>query len=132
MTAGIITDGYTLSGYVKEEPGLYPAVRFKYRPTTKMECVALFANWKDLSPDDQAKRTVKALAKHLVSWDVKDCNGKLANCKNSDVIGTLPWQLFDRIGDIVTQSAKSDPDPDEDKKEANAGGEAFAEGGSGN
>ena len=60
MTTGFIEDGYTLDGFVKELPGIYGAVRFKYRPLTVEQRVRLFENWATLPALDQISRTTGA------------------------------------------------------------------------
>ena len=60
MTCGFIDDGYTLDGFVKELPGIYGAVRFKYRPLTVEQRVRLFESWSTLPALDQISRTTSA------------------------------------------------------------------------
>src|SRR5271163_3804790 len=76
MTTGFIEDGYTLDGFVKELPGIYGAVRFKYRPLTVEQRVRLFENWATLPALDQISRTTSALARQIVQWDLKDAKGR--------------------------------------------------------
>ena len=44
MESAYIDDGYTIDGYIKAAPGMYPALRFRYRPTTPTERFATSAS----------------------------------------------------------------------------------------
>jgi hypothetical protein len=115
MDCGFIDDGYTKTGYIKAEPGLYPELRFKYRPLTREETTALYENWNQIQASDQLSRISKSLAKHLVSWDLKDPAGRIPNCKDAATYRRLSPPLFNRLTDITDQSKPSDPDPEADQ-----------------
>lgn len=124
MACGYIDDGYTLDGFIKEEAGLYPAVRFKFRPLTADEQIRNFSDWHKIAPSERSERSSQMVASKVVSWDLKDSKGatvaiKAVNCKR------LKYELSDRIVTILCDSRLSDHD------EPN-GNEGFAEDGLGN
>ena len=130
MTIGFIEDGYTLDGFVKELPGIYGAVRFKYRPLTVEQRVRLFENWATLPALDQISRTTSALSKQIVQWDMKDAKGRPIACNEPRSFRRLSPPLHERLLDIVCGINSPDSDP-----EAQAGppdGTNYAETGTGN
>ena len=68
MLCGYIDDGYTLDGFIKESPGIFGAVRFKYRPLTVEEHLRVFENWATLSAAEQIGRTT-------THWPGRSCSG---------------------------------------------------------
>jgi hypothetical protein len=111
MVCGYIDDGYTLGGFAKESPGIYPEVRFEYRPAPSEETLPHFDGYKDLSPKEQLARTASMLARHLVKWDLKDPHGRTPNCRDAATMRKLPLGLFYRLEQIVTGLVPSDEDP---------------------
>jgi hypothetical protein len=112
MTCGFIDDGYTLDGFVKELPGIYGAVRFKYRPLTVEQRVRLFESWSTLPALDQISRTTSALARQIVQWDMKDAKGRPIPCNEPRSFRRLSPPLHERLLDIVCGSSPPDADPD--------------------
>jgi hypothetical protein len=118
MTCGFIEDGYTLDGFVKESPGIYGAVRFKYRPLTVEQRVRLFENWATLPALDQISRTTSALAKQIVQWDMKDAKGRPIACNEPRSFRRLSPPLHERLLDIVCGINSPDSDPDKAEQAA--------------
>ena len=129
MTTGFIEDGYTLDGFVKELPGIYGAVRFKYRPLTVEQRVRLFENWASLPALDQISRTTGALAKQIVQWDMKDAKGRPIACTEPRSFRRLSPPLHERLLDIVCGINAPDSDPDAAAGQAEGN---YAETGTGN
>jgi hypothetical protein len=110
MACGYIEDGYTLDGFVKESPGIYAAVRFKYRPLTVEERVRLFENWSTLPALEQVGRTTSALARQIVQWDLKDAKGRPIAVADARNFRRLSPPLHERLLDIVCGTSAPDPD----------------------
>jgi hypothetical protein len=130
MTCGFIDDGYTLDGFVKELPGIYSAVRFKYRPLTVEQRVRLFESWSTLPALDQISRTTGALAKQIVQWDMKDAKGRPIPCNEPRSFRRLSPPLHERLLDIVC--GINAPDSDPEPQSATPDGTNYAETGTGN
>jgi len=112
MTCGVIDDGYTLDGYIKESPDIYPAVRFKYRPLTVEQRVRLFEGWSNLPSLDQIGRTTTALSKQIVQWDIKDPKGRPIPSSEPRSFRRLSPPLHECLLDIVCGLRAPDADPD--------------------
>jgi hypothetical protein len=134
MTSAYCDDGYTLDGYLKEAPGLYPAVRFRYRPATPSERVAMFDGFDNLPANDKLQRIAGQMAKNVLSWDVKDSKGVPVRCNQPLSYKKLPCALYDKLQEVVFQISAPDIDPDKaaEKEQADAESAGFAEEGTPN
>ena len=129
MACGYIEDGYTLSGYIKELPGIYGAVHFKHRPLTVEQRIRLFEGFGALQAIDQIGRTTTALSKQIIEWDLQDAKGRPVSCGDAKVFRRLSPPLHERLLDIVGGAAAPDPDPQAHDESAPTG---YAEAGEGN
>lgn len=68
--AGYIPDGYTINGYIAAVPGLYEAVRFRYRPMQAIERAEFFNRRDKLPVESQTKGNAQAIVDRLESWDL--------------------------------------------------------------
>jgi len=80
MDSAFIDDGYTLDGYIAERHGLHSELQFTYRPLTRREDVALVAAISSLPSNEQGmvdseQKSAECVAKHLVSWSLKNRAG---------------------------------------------------------
>jgi len=108
MTSFIIEDGYTEHGYIKEAEGLYPELRFAYRPMLHAERDAI-ASQIGTKPPEQVTGIFVAAARHrIVSWDAKHAGQPLEITDEN--IRRLRPSLFDRIYNIIAGQQASDPD----------------------
>lgn len=122
LDSAVYEDGQTQHGYIAAAPGLYPAVRFQYRPLLISDRRALWTEQERRG--DQDTPVMEALVKKVVSWDVKDGKGVTLNAKDPATYQRLKPKLFDRLFMIVLGNQASDPDPqapDEPKKFDEAG-----------
>jgi hypothetical protein len=112
MVCGFINDGYTLNGYLKEAPGIHPAVRFKYRPLTVEGRIRLFDGWSALPALDQISRTTTMLAKQISQWDLKDAKGGAVSSAEPRNFRRLPPLLHERLLEVIGGISPPDPDPE--------------------
>jgi hypothetical protein len=112
MTCGYIDDGYTLKGYIKEAPGIHPAVRFQYRPVTPAERVQTFDGWDRLPESEKLGRITTRLAKNILSWDIQDQKHNPVPCNEPGRYRKLCGPLYTRLQDVIFQMEPSDPDPE--------------------
>lgn len=137
-----IDDGYNVPGYVKAEPGLYPELRFVYRPClheertqywdweSRHEALQLEADRAaavgDRAPRfklDPLAKTVKRaelLAAHLVSWQAPAP-------LNAAWVRKLHPNLLDRAFRIVLGVDPPDEDPLTPAPLPQGGGEGMVE-----
>lgn len=70
--SGFIDDGYTEQGLIVAAEGLYPAVRFLFRPMLVTE-LAQYSTRVSQATDEAVRREVaRWLSLKLVEWDVRD------------------------------------------------------------
>lgn len=127
-----VGDGYTRNLYIKEEPGLYPAVRINGRvaPYEAAHEVLLAV---EAEPDRAKKRKLyaDAIAERINRWDALDDERKDAEGRPlwspivADASGTklevtalnamkLPYPLFNKLRDMMLGLAPSAPNPVDD------------------
>jgi hypothetical protein len=105
-----IPDGYEEPGYIAEQPGLYPEVRFVYRPMRVDERDTLARASSGKQPSEYCKILAAAMASRIVSWDLNAADGNaLAVCAATAF--TLRPRLFDRLYGIICGDSPSDIDP---------------------
>jgi hypothetical protein len=126
MTIGFIDDGYTVSGYVKEAPGLHAAVAFTYRAATAGDRAAVYGNGFDnLQADKKVERVAAFLAKAIKNWDLKNAKGE-AVPHDGATLRKLPVTLYDRLQAIVFQLEPSDSQPSHESSDETQSVEAGA------
>lgn len=95
-----IDDGYTLSGRVKEKPGIHPEVTFAYRPASwseRIECQNLI-----LEPKKQEEYADKLLAAKIKGWCFDGVPVTLENVRR------LRTAIKSRLLDIILEYVASD------------------------
>lgn len=106
-------DGYTLTKFVVDHPGLYPTLRFQYRPIAAVPR-ARFVDRRQAEPSEE-KLTANmsaVLAKQIVSWDAVDHKGQQLP-RTKDAVQTLHPVLLNRLFNIVIWSTDGgDVDPE--------------------
>lgn len=104
------SDGYTEHGYIREIPGLSPAVRFKFRPSSHEE----IANFQHVQRTSKHPQNVVAAAKFvgskIVEWDLTDANDEPLPKTTRSVL-SLKEVLYDRLLAIITGMDSSDVEP---------------------
>jgi hypothetical protein len=124
MTIGFIDDGYTVTGYVKEAPGLHAAVSFTYRAATAGDRAAVYGNGFDnLQADKKVERVAAFLAKAIKNWDLKNAKGE-AVPHDGATLRKLPVTLYDRLQAIVFQHEASDSQPSHESSDDSQSPEA--------
>ena len=109
MTSCIIEDGYTEAGYIKESKGLYPELRFAYRPMLHAERDAIASQIGTKTPEQVSAIFVAAARHRIISWTAKH-NGQPVEI-NDENIRRLRPSLFDRLYNVIAGAQASDPDP---------------------
>jgi|SRR6185437_10210 len=128
--ATYIEDGFTRNdGYLaaapKEKNGeiLYDAVRFSYRPCTRLEllkhdaamAVALADQYTNTEAREKAdKISCQLIISKLVSWDIKNSKGVVPITEHS--LHRINELVFQAIDSIIRGRQVSDPIPGEEKK----------------
>lgn len=107
-------DGYTEQGYIAARPGLHPAVRFRYRPSTQEEWAALQTEIAGAKKGQGVALNARYIARKLVAWDLKDDKGDLVP-RSATQVARLKPALFEVLYGIVIGMIPSDRDPDEQK-----------------
>ena len=102
---GFFDDGYTKDGYLEAQVGMYPAVRFQYRPMTQPEISKHLDHVERRSSDavDAAAREI--LSGHLVRWSFDEVP------IDTETLRKLHPQAFKGLFAIVMGYAPSDVDP---------------------
>jgi len=106
-------DGWTMPGYLAEEPNVHGELRFTYRPTLVQERSKIIANLHGKKSHIQDQELAKALAYYIRSWSIK-ADGKPQPI-TAEFISRLKYQVWDRLLAIVIYgSGVSDTDPEWD------------------
>ena len=123
QTQGYIHDGYTISGYIKEEKRLYPSLRFTFRPLLAADRAIIFRTIAR-ADDPRKEETIAAdtIRGHLVDWTLKDEKGKLVEIKTKHILRVQP-RLLTRLFQVITGDIPSDEDPDAISSERDASAE---------
>lgn len=109
MTSFIIEDGYTEAGYIKESKGLYPELRFTYRPMLHAERDAIASQIGTKTPEQVSVIFVAAARHRIVSWTATH-GGNTLEIMDENIRRLRP-SLFDRLYNIIAGAQASDPDP---------------------
>ena len=126
--ASYIHDGWTREdGFISEEkdPGngeiLHGPLSFSYRPATRMEVVRIDKEIELCQKDGTTENAIKAeklgcdwLAKHLVSWDLKNSGGHDVPVNQAALERLQPY-LFGKLYRIIRGTQASDKKLEEDK-----------------
>jgi hypothetical protein len=111
-------DGYTLPGYLEGEPGLFPPLRFTYRPPLPAVRLA----WWDFEERENAKadaaaasaaksrRKVEIILAQVRSWEACDRQGRSVPLNAAWVTKMHPTQ-HDRLFNVALAVAAPAPDP---------------------
>lgn len=88
-------DGYSREdGFIKEEPRLYNALRFKWRPVTVQQRSVVYRLMDDAvaanDPNKAESISADAMVRALISWDLKDQNGKDVPISVANVLRLQP------------------------------------------
>lgn len=118
-----ISDGYEEDGYIAELPGLFPALRFKYRPMLVEARDTLAQALSSRRPSESHKALSAAMASRIVNWDASDATGKPLPIEPVTFQHLRP-RLFDRLYAIVCGDSASDIDPKAAPQAQNAEAEA--------
>lgn len=119
----IIPDGYEEPGYIAEQAGLFPAVRFVYRPMLAEARDTITATTSRKQPNEYHKILAAAMASRIVKWDVVSADGKPL-AADAATIRQLRPRLFDRLYSIICGDSSSDIDPKAEPQAQNADAEA--------
>ncbi len=116
MSAELIMDGYTRTGYIAAVAGLYDALRFTYRPATWRERRDFSTG--GTTPEAEEKRAKTLLKTKLLTWDATT-KGQAVPV-SADAALNLPPLLLERLLLIILGQDTSDPDPNAEEKEKDA------------
>lgn len=115
-------DGYTLDGYIAEQPGVYDSLSFRYRPLSPIEerrlaieKAKLLAD-KAIAEDEKEIQcellNIQAVMKNIHWWNLVDKSGKPAVRSVGTVVLAFPQLRLARLMQIVRDGLQSDPLPD--------------------
>lgn len=125
-----IPDGYTREGYVEGVRGLYPSVRFTYRPMGNLQRGPAIAAIKTATPAGAESFTAKMLEQRVLKWDITDEHGDPWPVTYENCCRIQP-HLFTQMYLIVIGERASDPlplDSEQSEEEARAAFEAAISG----
>jgi len=100
MACAFIDDGYTEDGVIPECPGLWPEIRFSYRPLTAADFADYAQAAEKLNTAALKKLTSERIASKLVTWSIADSRGADVPITAENVARLKPAvfsALFDRI-----------------------------------
>jgi hypothetical protein len=100
----------TSKAFVRAVAGLYPDVRFTYRPALVEEREIVIAPNRDAKPDAIVRKTAAFVADKLAEWDVKDSKGNAVEKSAANLLRLQP-ALYDRFVGIVLGYLPTDIDP---------------------
>jgi len=107
---GIIRDGYTEPGFIREVPGLHPELRFSYRPALGIETEEWLRSFQFQPLTKHMDATAQFMADHLQSWSLTEADGQAADIE-PDRIKIIRYALFVRLQYIIYGREASDLDP---------------------
>jgi len=110
-----IPDGYERDGYIAEEPRLYPAVKFRYRPMLAQDRSQIqhaFAQAAE-HPRKQDELMAKAIESRVVQWDLIKQDGEPVPVKAREMVRLQPNMLY-KLYAIVAGNIPSDEAPSPD------------------
>ena len=110
IKTNFISDGYTEPGYIEGVKNHYLPCRFTYRPVLIEERVQLVEQFKSLSDADCERLQAEFLAKKIISWDIKDADGKTVEISTVNLLRLRPT-LLARVRLVVMGHEPSDTDP---------------------
>jgi hypothetical protein len=113
LATGFIPDGFTRRGYIKEEPRLYGALRFEYRPTRRL---TREEHWRALEkvqsdPAKGERLACEFVVSRLAGWELKDATGSAVPL-TADAMAHVEPILFERLYMIMLGKAVPDEDPE--------------------
>ena len=115
--ARVIEDGFTYSGYIREEPRLNPAVHIEYRRATHRERYQISHGYseKQATPIVQSDHVIAVVCKYVKKWDLKwefgIHKGEIVPLKPAEV-GLQEYSVIERCYAMVLRFDGGDPDPD--------------------
>lgn len=136
----VVKKGKTYRAYISGARYVHSEVRFQYRGLWRQARRQYFAAMDELSkqskpgvevfPSPEDKCTANMMSKVIVSWDVKDDEGKPLPITAENLID-LDEPLFNKMSRIIARMAESDLDPmdsaDEQQKTLENGSKSPAE-----
>ena len=105
-----ISDACTLDGYLAASPGLYPALRLRFRPATLSERAGMTDRQHEHSAGEFARGAAALMAQKIVSWEVLDAASPAPQISAESVL-SLHAGLFRRLYLVVLGYEASDIDP---------------------
>lgn len=109
--SNFIPDGYTISAYIAERPGLYQESRFTYRPVLHGErarIVAAMSNAKE--PKDASRVIYQTIEKQIVSWDQVDRANEPLKATAVNIARMAP-EFVERLFNVICGYQASNDDP---------------------
>lgn len=104
MASIFIADGYTLNGRIEGLRGVYPPLKFKYRPALPAR-VYTYMQEGVANGEAKTKAVVDLLAEHLVSWDVAE---EISERNLRRVYQPLLFQLVEHVTGYASVDAEAD------------------------
>lgn len=94
----LIDDGYTIAGKIDRYPGIYPELRFTYRPVLSERRNRYLRDAQDV--EKIVRHRADLISEHVVSWDIRDASGNELP-KKYDTVRKLQPLLLDRMIEII-------------------------------
>lgn len=104
-------DGYTRKGFIGAVPGLFPEIRFTFRPMLTQDRSVMTDRLTKAKPEMADRISAEAVAARISEWDVTDSRGELVPISMANVLRLQPSALG-RLFAIVTGTLPTDIDPE--------------------
>lgn len=110
-------DGYTETGVIRELPGLYPRLQFRFRPMLIEELVDYFRGSEKLQGMQLRRLAANYLISHVKEWDLQNAKGEVAAIDLPTLL-RLKDPLFRRLFAIVSTDTAPDEAPAQTEEDA--------------
>jgi len=110
-----IPDGYTTTGFLRGEPGLYPDISFKYRPLQRVAqqrvMYKLGEGLRAAGAIDKLQHVyAELIVEQIIEWDMEMNSRELVPLRPDEVLRIQP-QLFERLLEVLMGRSPCDIPP---------------------
>lgn len=107
-----IPDGYTLKGFIAQQPGLHGALNFTYRPMLQKDRVLVIEKIRTCPIEKSEDEVARVVAARVKTWDLTHPETGAAIEISSDAALHLQSTLLTRLWNILIGDKPTDINPD--------------------